>query len=55
MKRKSSLIYLLLGAFFVLGLTGCGTLNEDENEQQVPWSRPASWEGTVPGMPNSPG
>ena len=36
-------------------LSGCGTLTEDENAQQVPWSRPASWEGTVPGMPSTPG
>ncbi len=46
---------LLIGAAMLAGLTGCGTLTEDENEQLVPWSRPASWEGTVPGMPSTPG
>lgn len=43
------------GLGFIAVMAGCGTLYEDPNEQQVPWSRPASWEGTVPGMPTSPG
>jgi hypothetical protein len=31
---------------------GCATLKEeDPNSQQTPWAGPASWEGTIPGMP----
>jgi len=31
----------------VLFLTGCTTTEQDSS---IPWSRPASWEGGVPGM-----
>jgi hypothetical protein len=35
--------------------SGCATLHEEEEKQQVPWSRPADWEGTMPGMPTQRG
>ncbi|MCC5806145.1 MAG: hypothetical protein JJU00_07430 [Opitutales bacterium] len=41
---------LLLGAG--LALSGCRTIaDEDPDKQEIPWSQPAPWEGTVPGMP----
>ncbi|MCD8482660.1 MAG: hypothetical protein LR015_08365 [Verrucomicrobia bacterium] len=43
-----ALLALILAAGF---LSGCATLHEKEETQQVPWSRPADWEGTIPGMP----
>ena len=43
---------LLLG---LLALGGCAVLNEDPNEQQLPWAQPANWEGQVPGMPTRGG
>lgn len=39
----------------VLALGGCAILEEDPNEQQIPWATPANWEGQVPGMPNQGG
>lgn len=42
----------LLVVAFVLGgtflLTGCTT--KTEADSSIPWSRPASWEGGIPGM-----
>lgn len=35
-------------------ISGCASLvDEDEHAQQTPWASPASWEGTIPGMPTS--
>lgn len=43
-------IITLLGALFAI--TGCSSiLEEDPNDQQIPWATPAKWEGQVPGMP----
>lgn len=55
--KKSFLALLASAALFTcLTLTtGCATLNEEEESQQVPWSRPADWEGTIPGMPTPRG
>jgi hypothetical protein len=39
----------------MLALGGCAILEEDPNEQQIPWATPANWEGQVPGMPNQGG
>lgn len=36
-----------LSALALAGLTGCGPT---KNESSVPWSRPAEWEGRIPGM-----
>ncbi|ADE55341.1 conserved hypothetical protein [Coraliomargarita akajimensis DSM 45221] len=42
-----SLILALLALTSCL-LTGC--FNAEQDEQAVPWGRPASWEGGAPGM-----
>ena len=40
---------LILGSFLaVLALTGC--FNASEDDQSVPWSRPADWERNAPGF-----
>lgn len=44
-QKTTALISLLL---CILSLSGC--LNSTEDEQTVPWGRPASWEGGAPGM-----
>lgn len=52
MKRTFGILAsaLLLGSG--LFLSGCRTLaEEDPDKQEIPWSQPAPWEGTVPGMP----
>jgi len=46
-KPVFALILLALGA--VLG--GCTT--KTAKDTSIPWSRPADWEGQVPGMPTS--
>ena len=33
-------------------LSGCSA---DQEESRIPWSRPATWEGTAPGMGDIPG
>ncbi len=38
---------LVLTALALLGLAGCSTPEQDSS---IPWSRPASWEGQIPGM-----
>jgi hypothetical protein len=37
----------------VFALTGC--TNKTEQDSSIPWSRPAGWEGQVPGMGTTPG
>jgi hypothetical protein len=39
-----ALLTLLLGCLF----TGCTT--KTSRDSSIPWSRPASWEGGIPGM-----
>lgn len=49
MARLSKLLLTALavaGGAFILG--GCST--KTEQDSTIPWSRPASWEGGVPGM-----
>lgn len=41
-------IALLLLAGSSLLLTGC--TSKTEQDSSIPWSRPASWEGGIPGM-----
>jgi hypothetical protein len=41
------LLLLLLAALGLLALTSCRTTPTD---QAVPWSRPAEWEGKLPGV-----
>lgn len=44
---KSFLAALSL-AGAALAVTGCAT--KTEADSSIPWSRPASWEGGIPGM-----
>jgi hypothetical protein len=45
-----ALVLLALGAM----LGGC--TSKTEKDSSIPWSRPADWEGQIPGMgPNGPG
>jgi len=47
----------LLAALLVAGgtamLTGCTT--KTDQDTSIPWSRPAGWEGQIPGMGTTPG
>ncbi len=45
---KRPLLTLLLVAFGALLLGGCST--RTQKETAIPWSRPANWEGQIPGM-----
>ncbi len=48
MSKLRSLILSLLAATAVLAsLTGCTSPPRDSS---IPWSRPAEWEGRVPGL-----
>jgi len=44
---RKSFIALMLLALASLGLSGCADSQQDSS---IPWSRPASWEGRIPGM-----
>ncbi|MGC6455407.1 MAG: hypothetical protein ACON39_00430 [Coraliomargaritaceae bacterium] len=44
LKRTAQIVLLLC----ILSLSGC--FNSTVDEQTVPWGRPASWEGGIPGM-----
>ncbi len=44
---RKILFVLLMSAFVLLGFSGCSTPQQDSS---IPWSRPASWEGQIPGM-----
>ncbi len=44
---RKSLFALLLLALASLGLSGCTAPQQDSS---IPWSRPATWEGRIPGM-----
>ena len=46
---KRFLLALLLGLSALL-ISGCAS---KEDEDTLPWSRPQTWEGTVPGMSSS--
>ncbi len=53
MKRSLELIFrILIFTALLLGVAGCRSLLEENPEdQQLPWATPADWEGTIPGMP----
>jgi hypothetical protein len=36
-----------LAALSLAGLSGC---SPPKNDSSIPWSRPAEWEGRIPGM-----
>ena len=44
MKKDVYLLLLALGAL----LTGCSL--QPQKDTSIPWSRPAGWEGQIPGM-----
>jgi len=48
MPLKSRPILLILLAITALVLVGCTSKRKDETS--IPWSRPADWEGRIPGM-----
>ncbi len=48
-RRAVAVILLSLGAL----AAGCSTQNPTDSS--IPWNRPASWEGQVPGMGTTPG
>lgn len=51
---RSALLWFLLALFALIGLTGCESDNASNSANtQIPWSRPTSWEGGVPGMMGS--
>lgn len=50
MKSPNKALLALLALTFALIATGC--TNKTNNDTSIPWSRPASWEGQVPGMSN---
>jgi hypothetical protein len=44
LKKSVSLLLLALGALF----GGCSL--QPQKDTSIPWSRPAGWEGQIPGM-----
>jgi hypothetical protein len=42
------LLALALGSTFITLASGCATKQPEDSS--IPWSRPASWEGGLPGM-----
>lgn len=44
---RQALLAALVSTLVLLGLSGCS--NPQQNSS-IPWSRPASWEGRIPGM-----
>jgi hypothetical protein len=44
---RKALFVFLLSLLALVGLTGCGPTKQDSS---IPWSRPADWEGRIPGM-----
>jgi hypothetical protein len=48
MKLSQRLVFGLLLLAFGAALTGCTTRRNKDSS--IPWSRPADWEGQIPGM-----
>ncbi|MFT3781713.1 MAG: hypothetical protein QM790_06805 [Nibricoccus sp.] len=48
MKSPRRALLALLAFTFAILATGC--TSKTSNDTSIPWSRPASWEGQVPGM-----
>ncbi len=46
---RKALLALALAALAIAGLSGCTSPKQDSS---IPWSRPADWEGRIPGMGN---
>lgn len=45
-KRMTAALALLLGFLCLFVLEGC--MSYEPNDTEMPWSAPASWEGTMP-------
>ena len=45
--HRKALFVLLLAVLALAGLSGCTPPKQDSS---IPWSRPADWEGRIPGM-----
>lgn len=54
MSMRFSRLLLLIGALMAAALLS-GCFNKDRDESQIPWARPATWEGGMPGMGGVPG
>ena len=57
-KKLVLAVLALAGAWVSLATSGCATKTPEDSS--IPWSRPASWEGGIPGMggmggPGGPG
>jgi hypothetical protein len=48
MLKPSRIFSLVLALAAVLFASGCATKQPEDSS--IPWSRPASWEGGIPGM-----
>lgn len=46
---RKTLLALALALLALAGLSGCTSPKQDSS---IPWSRPADWEGRIPGMGN---
>jgi hypothetical protein len=53
MKLSSRLLAALVLLAAPLLFTGCTT--KSDQDTSIPWSRPAGWEGQIPGMGTTPG
>ena len=47
-KKIKKFFLVFLGLLALLG-TGCSTA-QDPRDSQIPWAKPAQWEGGLPGM-----
>jgi len=49
LRKKLALAFLALAGVWVsLATSGCASKTPEDST--IPWSRPASWEGGIPGM-----
>jgi hypothetical protein len=44
---RKALVALSLATLALVGLSACTSAQQDSS---IPWSRPATWEGQIPGM-----
>ena len=44
---RKAIFTVALAIFALLGLSSCFSTQQDSS---IPWSRPADWENTIPGM-----
>lgn len=53
MKRCFRILAVLLVGAGPLAFTSC--TSRSDQDTSIPWSRPAGWEGQIPGMGTTPG